>query len=97
MNDKAKPKVTITLELSSVHDLFAAGNWSCGAAPTSLDMALNVIEHGASELHVLHDALRGVGTDGNRIEELAAHAWCASIQLLAGLKLVRALQSGGAS
>jgi hypothetical protein len=96
MSEKELPKVTLTIELHALRDLFMAGNHTGGcndfsdADPESF--ALDVIEHAAMELYTLSLAIRG-DTDDMNSEELSLHAWRISRQLEAGAALVDALHT----
>jgi len=90
-----KPKVTLTVELEALRDLFVAGNHSRIGDPPSEDealtFALNVAEHAAMELHTLNLAIAG---DSDQVfdEELSLHAWRISKQVEAGIEIAHALK-----
>ncbi|HKO46641.1 MAG TPA: hypothetical protein VJV79_02905 [Polyangiaceae bacterium] len=89
MSERKEPEVTLTLKLSSVLTLFAAGSNSFGSDPTPFDMVSDIVEHAAAELHMLHDALIG---EPSNSEELASHAYRVSAQILAGLEIAKSLE-----
>jgi hypothetical protein len=89
-----KPKVTLTISLGALRDLFMAGNRSSGCSTMEdadpLALALDIVDHAAMELYTLQLAITG-DTDNANEEELSLHAWRISRQLTAGTELVRAL------
>lgn len=86
--------VTLTVEVGALSDLFMGGNNSGfgGDRLEPISMALDIIEHAAEELYMVHDALT---SESNRDEDVALHAWRISRQLLAGASIVKALRSAG--
>jgi hypothetical protein len=95
VNDKnERLKVTLTIDLLDLRELFMAGNRSLGCKTKQdadpLAFALDIIDHAAMELYTLQLAIRG-DSDHDNEEELSLHAWRISRQLTAGTALVDAL------